>query len=84
PSITLYHPLSPSITLYHPLSPSITLYHPLSPSITLYHRKDGRIVKTADDLLSARRYAMMMRRYAQGETAARWGGALTYDSRWIV
>jgi phage terminase large subunit-like protein len=30
----------------------------------LYHRKDGLIVKKADDLLSATRYAMMMRRHA--------------------
>ena len=30
----------------------------------LYHRKDGLIVKEADDLLSATRYAMMMRRFA--------------------
>lgn len=30
----------------------------------LYHRKDGLIVKLNDDLLSAIRYAMMMRRFA--------------------
>ncbi|MDE3022978.1 MAG: terminase family protein [Pseudomonadota bacterium] len=30
----------------------------------LYHRKDGLIVKLNDDLLSATRYAMMMRRFA--------------------
>lgn len=30
----------------------------------LYHRKDGLIVKEGDDLLSASRYAMMMRRFA--------------------
>jgi hypothetical protein len=30
----------------------------------LYHRKDGLIVKKVDDLLSATRYAYMMRRYA--------------------
>lgn len=30
----------------------------------LYHRKDGLIVKKGDDLISASRYAMMMRRYA--------------------
>lgn len=30
----------------------------------LYHRKDGLIVKLKDDLMSASRYAMMMRRYA--------------------
>ncbi len=31
----------------------------------LYHRKDGLIVKENDDLLSATRYALMMRRYAK-------------------
>ncbi len=30
----------------------------------LYHRKDGQIVKLQDDLLSATRYAYVMRRYA--------------------
>lgn len=30
----------------------------------LYHRKDGLIVKKGDDLISASRYAMMMRRHA--------------------
>ncbi len=33
----------------------------------LYHRKDGLIVKLNDDLLSASRYAMMMRRFATVE-----------------
>jgi len=31
----------------------------------LYHRKDGLIVKEADDLMSATRYAVMMRRFAK-------------------
>lgn len=31
----------------------------------MYHRKDGLIVKENDDLLSATRYARMMRRFAQ-------------------
>ena len=31
----------------------------------LYHRKDGLIVKEQDDLLSATRYALMMRRFAK-------------------
>lgn len=31
----------------------------------LYHRKDGLIVKERDDLLSATRYAVMMRRFAK-------------------
>ena len=34
----------------------------------LYHRKDGLIVKKGDDLMSATRYAMMMRRYAKLRT----------------
>ena len=33
----------------------------------LYHRDDGRIVKERDDLLSASRYALMMRRFATVE-----------------
>ena len=31
----------------------------------LYHRQDGKIVKERDDLLSATRYAMMMKRFAE-------------------
>ena len=31
----------------------------------LYHRKNGQIVKLRDDLLSATRYAIMMKRYAE-------------------
>jgi hypothetical protein len=31
----------------------------------LYHREDGKIVKLRDDLLSATRYARMMKRFAQ-------------------
>ena len=30
----------------------------------LYHRKDGRVVKEGDDLISATRYAMIMLRFA--------------------
>lgn len=30
----------------------------------MYHRKDGQIVKLADDLMSATRYAVMMKRFA--------------------
>jgi phage terminase large subunit-like protein len=37
----------------------------------LYHRKDGRVVKEGDDLLSATRYAIMMLRFARTETARR-------------
>ncbi len=31
----------------------------------LYHRKDGKVVKEHDDLMSATRYALMMLRYAE-------------------
>ncbi|QWP79222.1 terminase family protein [Lysobacter sp. K5869] len=37
----------------------------------LYHRENGRIVKLNDDLLSATRYALMMRRFAETSQAAR-------------
>ena len=30
----------------------------------MYHRKDGKVVKLDDDLMSATRYANMMRRFA--------------------
>lgn len=36
----------------------------------LYHRKDGKIVKERDDLLSATRYGVMMLRYAETKKAA--------------
>ncbi len=35
----------------------------------LYHRRDGRVVKEQDDLLSATRYALMMLRFAKAEPA---------------
>jgi hypothetical protein len=46
----------------------------------LYHRKDGKIVKERDDLLSATRYAFMMKRFAETapterKRAARGGGS---------
>ena len=31
----------------------------------LYHRKDGKIVKERDDVISASRYALMMKRFAE-------------------
>jgi hypothetical protein len=37
----------------------------------LYHRKDGKIVKERDDLLSATRYALMMKRFADTEPRQR-------------
>jgi hypothetical protein len=36
----------------------------------LYHREDGKIVKLKDDVLSASRYALMMKRYAKTKPAA--------------
>ena len=36
-----------------------------------YHRKDGKIVKLKDDLLSASRYAYMMRRFSEQKKATR-------------
>lgn len=35
----------------------------------LYHRKDGKIVKERDDVISASRYALMMKRFAEIEKA---------------
>jgi phage terminase large subunit-like protein len=37
----------------------------------LYHRKDGKVVKEGDDLMSATRYAVMSLRYARTEGAWR-------------
>lgn len=39
----------------------------------LYHRKDGQIVKVKDDVLSASRYAFMMRRFAKTLTVKKIG-----------
>lgn len=36
----------------------------------LYHRKDGKVVKERDDVLSASRYALMMKRFAKAKPAA--------------
>jgi phage terminase large subunit-like protein len=41
----------------------------------LYHRKDGKIVKEHDDLISASRYATMMLRYARMQSSDRYGVA---------
>jgi len=49
----------------------------------LYHRKDGRVVKLADDLMSASRYAMMMLRFATPQDGA-WGRPLKYGPMGIV
>jgi phage terminase large subunit-like protein len=47
----------------------------------LYHRKDGKIVKERDDVLSASRYALMMLRYA--ETKPQPAGA-NRKLNWVV
>lgn len=38
--------------------------HEFFEEMRLYHRKDGKVVKERDDLISATRYAVMMKRYA--------------------
>jgi phage terminase large subunit-like protein len=49
----------------------------------LYHRKDGRVVKLADDLLSASRYGMMMLRFAEPDGGS-WGKTIEYGPSGIV
>lgn len=44
----------------------------------LYHRKDGKLVKEREDLLSASRYALMMQRFAR-QNSGSWGGKLDYS-----
>lgn len=48
----------------------------------LYHRKDGKIVKLVDDLISAVRYAIMMKRYAvsDAEMTDGPGGSINFES----
>jgi len=43
----------------------------------LYHRKDGKVVKLADDLMSATRYAWMMRRYAISQKESEYSTAIS-------
>lgn len=40
----------------------------------IYHRKDGKIVKERDDVISAARYAVMMKRFARVKPASGNGG----------
>ncbi|MDL2203530.1 terminase family protein [Brucella intermedia] len=47
----------------------------------LYHRKDGKIVKERDDVLSASRYAMMMLRFAE---AAKKAQSPKPQTAWVV
>jgi hypothetical protein len=44
----------------------------------LYHRRDGRVHKEGDDLMSATRYAVMMLRHAQEPRTSR---SRSYRSR---
>ena len=48
----------------------------------MYHRKDGKIVKEMDDLLSATRYALMMKRHAI--TKPKPQGEINYKRRYIA
>ncbi|MEO1419450.1 MAG: terminase [Pseudomonadota bacterium] len=49
--------------------------------LRMYHRKDGKIVKLRDDLISASRYALMMKRFAKKKPSAQ---PLKYDNRGII
>jgi hypothetical protein len=50
----------------------------------IYHRKDGKIVKEKDDLISSTRYAMMMLRYAEVESNSSNAYVPPPDTSWIV
>jgi hypothetical protein len=47
----------------------------------LYHRKDGLIVKLNDDLMSASRYALMMRRHSAAHSKRRLGNLTKQRTR---
>lgn len=49
----------------------------------LYHRKNGQIVKLRDDLLSASRYALMMKRFAITKPVARVANMGGSPHRWM-
>lgn len=50
----------------------------------LYHRKDGKIVKVRDDLLSSSRYALMMKRHAIIEPVKRRSNNTSRASGWAA
>lgn len=50
----------------------------------LYHREDGKVVKVMDDLMSASRYAMMMRRHAAVVGRSPFSRKLNYASGSVV
>jgi phage terminase large subunit-like protein len=52
----------------------------------LYHRVDGKIVKERDDVLSASRYALMMKRYARTppDARSRYGAKSGRQTSWMA
>jgi len=50
----------------------------------LYHRKEGRVVKLDDDLISASRYAMMMLRHARTAHEDAWSKPIKYGPSGVV
>jgi phage terminase large subunit-like protein len=50
----------------------------------LYHRKEGRVVKLDDDLISASRYAMMMLRHARTTHEDAWSKPIKYGPSGVV
>jgi hypothetical protein len=44
----------------------------------LYHRKDGKVVKEGDDLMSATRYGIMMLRFASTKAATINSGGIEF------
>jgi phage terminase large subunit-like protein len=50
----------------------------------LYHRKDGKIIKERDDLLSATRYGIMMKRFALTKAEGDYSDKIIYRNSGIV
>ncbi len=50
----------------------------------MYHRKDGKLVKLNDDLMSATRYAVQSLRHAKTENWTRTNEPIEYENRGIV
>src|SRR5262245_7978668 len=50
----------------------------------LYHRKDGRVEKEGDDLMSATRYGIMMLRSARPAKGHGWRKPIIYDDRGYI
>ena len=50
----------------------------------LYHRKEGRVVKLGDDLISASRYALMMLRHARTAQDDAWSRPIKYGPSGLV